>query len=341
MREDELNEIAAKLDTEDYDTESRVTQRRVLYQSLVKEIRFHTSARFWQYAPTYSCAPDFTDRLTLWLTNPVVTSDGVKTMLNLVPHIQFVDRDDMLSLYRAAFTGPITRWLMDELRIGFSTNQVELDTSIKNGTETTWFCPVTDSMDIAQFHHINRIQGKSHRPTWRTLREFGSVDKIKSYMSTEGFKRLVLLEDFVGSGVQSRGPIRFVIDNLCPSISVLFVPLIITERGCNVLKRLRRRSNAFQIDPVFVVPGHVNLSVEEQEFEPPLYPRLRELVEQTFDSVRQPLPPEVEVLQHSLGFNKLGAMVVLFSNCPNNTLPLIWHDSPEWAALFPRVSRGS
>lgn len=42
-----------------------------------------------------------------------------------------------------------------------------------------------------------------------------------------------------------------------------------------------------------------------------------------------------------LGFNECGLLVVLSHNCPNNTLPIIWHESggPKSRALFPRHER--
>jgi len=38
------------------------------------------------------------------------------------------------------------------------------------------------------------------------------------------------------------------------------------------------------------------------------------------------------------GFGRAGLTLVLQSNCPNNTVPLIWHSFNEWYPLFPRVS---
>lgn len=42
-----------------------------------------------------------------------------------------------------------------------------------------------------------------------------------------------------------------------------------------------------------------------------------------------------------LGFDECGLLVVLSHNCPNNTLPIIWHESgdPKSRALFPRHER--
>lgn len=38
------------------------------------------------------------------------------------------------------------------------------------------------------------------------------------------------------------------------------------------------------------------------------------------------------------GFGKAGLTLILQSNCPNNTIPLIWHSYNGWFPLFPRVA---
>ena len=36
------------------------------------------------------------------------------------------------------------------------------------------------------------------------------------------------------------------------------------------------------------------------------------------------------------GYGDLQAAVVFDGSCPNNSLPILWAESPEWAGLFPR-----
>jgi hypothetical protein len=38
------------------------------------------------------------------------------------------------------------------------------------------------------------------------------------------------------------------------------------------------------------------------------------------------------------GYGRAGLTLVLQSNCPNNTLPILWHSFNDWYPLFPRVS---
>jgi hypothetical protein len=39
-----------------------------------------------------------------------------------------------------------------------------------------------------------------------------------------------------------------------------------------------------------------------------------------------------------LGFRKIGGMIILHTNTPNNSLPIIWSDV-EWSPLFNRHVR--
>jgi hypothetical protein len=337
MSYSDLQKIVTDLDSQEFDPEDRDRDGSLV--AVLNEIIFHAAYRFWQFTPTHVGAARFEERLTAWIRNPELMERDVATMLRLVPQIQFVDRDDMLTLYRAAFNGPIKRWLLDELGLDFSVEDDEFYARLRDGLETTWFCPVTDSMNISQFHHVNGIEGKNQRPSWRTLRSYGDVGKIRAYMQTNNLKRLVLLEDFVGTGMQSGPVLRFAIKNFCHHISVLFVPLVISEIGETNIRNVAGMTPGFTFEYAFKVPLHVHVQEEPQADETPFMTTLRSLVQRSFEKVRLPSTPGAKPLDHAFGFGSAGTLLVIYSNCPNNTLPLIWHNSPQWKALFPRVSR--
>jgi hypothetical protein len=335
----ELQKLAASWDADDYDPLVRLQRGTPLYSGILKEIFFHAEHRFWQFTPSYD-DPPFEDRLTSWLQNKGLSPDDLKTLFQLVPHLQFVDRDDMLALYRSAFTGPVARWLIDQTGLDFSMEPLDFQKRFSDAVGSTWFCSITDSMDIAEFHHANKMEGKRQRPNWALLKTFGDKKQIKTYMKTENLKRLVLLEDFVGSGVQSGGPVAFARKLLCPDVPVLFVPLIVSGLRIEKLRERFKEGGGFTFEPLFVIPGHVHLQETPQQHEINLFQELRKVVNATFDKVKLPLPPETEAIAHPFGFKNFGMLVVLHTNCPNNSVPVIWHNAPEWKCLFPRVSRG-
>lgn len=337
MNYGDLQRIVTELDSKEFDPEERDREGSLV--AVLNEIIFHSAYRFWQFTPTHAGAARFEERLTSWLHNPELMERDVAIMLRLVPQIQFVDRDDMLTLYSAAFGGPILRWLLDEIDLDFSVDDEEFSVRLREGLDTTWFCPITDSMNISQFHHVNGIEGKNQRPSWRTLKSYGDVSKVKTYMRKNNLKRLVLLEDFVGTGTQSVPALRFAIQNFCPQVPVLFVPLIISEVGEKNIRKDIGTPTGFSFECIFKVPLHVHVQEEPQPTDSPFIAAVRSLVQRSFDKVRLPSTPEAKPLEHAFGFGSAGTLIVIYSNCPNNTLALLWHNSPQWRALFPRVSR--
>ena len=332
-REHDLTALTMQLDKADTDPESRMTRGSA--GSVLEEIRFHAQARYWQFTPTHSGSPRFTERLWDWLTNQGLTVSDQETLLRSVPMIQFVDRDDMLALYRAAYDGPISRWQMDQNQLDFSAASHVLEESLRAANSQTWFCPITDSMDIAQFCHANKLSGGDQRPCWRTLKTFGDTEKIKKHMDDSELTRIVLLEDFVGSGTQACGPLKFAGTLGLP---VLFVPLIVSEIGLKNLQRATQGRSNIKIEPVFVLPKHVHVLQDAQSGEPTSYANLRRVITETFDVVKLATPPQKDV-DKPFGFNGSGTLIVLYTNCPNNTVPLYWHEGRQWKSLFPRISR--
>ena len=68
------------------------------------------------------------------------------------------------------------------------------------------------------------------------------------------------------------------------------------------------------------------------------------------DSIKEKFDEEEILTEHYrkgrcdkpyLGFNECGLPVVLSHNCPNNSLPILWHSSSlkKIRALFPRTPR--
>lgn len=332
----DLDAFCKAMDGQDHDPSKRARDWRLLTTTL-SEIRFHAQQRYWQFTPAY--AGDFERRLSDWVGNAGLRQRDRRLLLESVPEIQFVDRDDLMALYRAAFRGPIYRWLIDQQGLTFTSLGARVKKAINRAGATTWFCPVTDSMDISQFLHVNNLPGAEHRPAWRVLKKFGSQNKIRAHLRQRGYKRVVLLEDFVGSGRQAAGPLLYAAKRLGRRVPILLVPLIASQPGVEKLQRDIRNLPNVAVDPVFVVPRHVQIAQTPVPGEAPFAPALRALSRRLFERIAAPADAGGTPLTEALGFGGLGMLLVLYTNCPNNTLPLVWHSNAQWRALFPRVSR--
>ena len=142
----------------------------------------------------------FKEKLDGWLAN-LSEDDLQRTLYKLIGCLFFVGRREFESLCRAAFHGPITRWLIDQtdLQLWDPIGQNKLSSA----ADQTWFCPVTDSMRINAFLKVTNLEGQKHRPDWRSLARFGDPKRIVDFVRREKIKRIALLEDFVGTGLQS------------------------------------------------------------------------------------------------------------------------------------------
>jgi hypothetical protein len=295
--------------------------------------------RFHQYGPTSSGPyPDFRERLARWLEQ--VDEGDQKLLFRLVPHIFFVGREEFASLYRTAYRKSITKWFIDLLNIDFTTRNIEMH--IRRAEAETWFCSITD-WDLGGFYRTNRIVSASGiRPDFTTLTTLASQAQIAGFMTTNGLRRIVLLEDFIGSGSQMEG-IEPLLSSLPDSIPILIVPLIACPGGVEEGIRLQAaypRNVTFS--PVLTLPDNCFVTERPSKDEPAFFEQIRKLVQRLYDVVSGGQVVDDSTSPYGpFGFARIGGLVVLHSNCPDNTLPIIHHESSisDWHALFPRASR--
>lgn len=294
---------------------------------LAEELNYLSDELFHEYEPrSYS---SFEDRLELWLAN-VEDRTERKAMFQMLAHLFFVARGQMNSLCRTAFNDPITRWVIDDGNI----NLADEDIAAKLAEEMrlTWFCPLTDSMRINKFLKVNDIEGHKHRPDWRSLSEMGDATRIEAFVERQHIKRLVLLEDFVGTGRQMTDATNYALSTL-PELPILVVPLICCPDGARQGESLQASHELLEVRPILILDEpSAFVRKNAGASEPPEFPILRRMstsYEQRFATH----------FADPFGHGELGALSVLHTNCPDNTLPLIFDDGDEWRALFPRVGR--
>lgn len=292
------------------------------------------------YEPSLPPRAGFWARLERWLDNLGPHShDEKKTLLRLAASLFYIGPSEFLELYRYAYHGPIARWLIDEEKLDVTASDV--GEQLKAAVSSTWFCPISDSMRINSFYHVNQISTEGdYRPDWRSLANFGSESAIQQYCIANNIKRLVLLEDFVGGGSQMREAVLYAA-KFSPYLRVLVVPLLVCPRGSDAGRALAARHASVKFEPVVVIPESAFVSVNAVPGENTLHTALRELAAATYDTVSGgagigPKP------YHPLGFpaaQPTGGLLVMYSNTPDNTLPMIHHTSATWSPLFPRHSR--
>lgn len=299
------------------------------------------------YEPDKFGDGDFEQRLERWINN-VASDEERRILFKLITEIFYVGPVEFEELYRCAYQGPIARWLIDLEAIDISS--VDSQSKLIEAAGKTWFCPVSDSFRVNAFFHINNLAaGASLRPDWRSLFELGDSQKIAKYVKDSGITRLVLLEDFVGGGSQAIDAVEFA--TMIPGLQVLFVPLIICPDGVSRMRATEAkishtRPGAFRYEAVMELPSTAFLTPNQSPFtnDVPFTDAVRKLLNDTYLQVGGGVQPGALKPYHPYGYpphKPTGGLVVMYSNTPDNTLPIIhWRPkSKTWSPLFPRHSR--
>ena len=280
----------------------------------------------------YESSPhnDFNNRLLLWLDN-VADDEDQKTLFKLVERIFYVGREEFVSLNKTAYESVAKRWLFDNLNINVENK--DIDKLLLEAIKSTWFCPLSDSCRISQFYHVNQVASRhTFRPDWLSLKLFGNLSTIKDYINRKNVKYLILLEDFLGSGTQAIESLKLAC-SIDEDLKILFIPFILCPQGYDfILDEMKAFGN-------FEMKSLVLLKQEE------LINKSTALVEKNkiFVELVERLNPSVvgkaKTFVNPYGFKSTGALTVMFTNAPNNTLPIILFESDSWNPLFKRHSR--
>lgn len=310
--------------------------RRDELKATLRRLRFLEKKLFAYYEPSLPPNPGYWQRLTDWLgTFP--SEPDQETALNLAGELFFIGEKEIEAMHRAAYLGPIRRWLVDISRLDLMA--ADLTTKLEMSTRETWFCPITDSMKINTFFHSNNVPSViNHRPDWHSLAKFGDSIRILDYIAKKSIKAIILLEDFIATGSQAIKAIQYAAD-LRPTnpIPVLVVPLVLCPQAAVNFAAAGLPSHV-RIEPVLKLENsHFVSEFPDVSSE---YDRFRILAERTYGQVCGGVPASGTTPPYNpLGFGKTGGLVVLGTNTPDNTLPLVHWKSDAWKPLFPRHSR--
>lgn len=294
------------------------------FYSIFNILDYRDSRFFRHFTPTSGHEfPEFWDRMEDWLEN-VANEQDKKALFEFSLSIYFVTSRDFRHLFLSAFSGPIKRWVIDLHNIALDQ---QLDTNLNTQiNQRTWYCSATD-MNLGDFYRVNHITGSGVRPDFNTLSCMGDKTEIQAHITQNNYRQIVLLEDFVGSGSQFEGILNRCSDYF-GKMPILFVPLLICSNGLRFISEILASHDNWRIDPVIVINEDERLTSGTDLSEKPL--------ESVIDNIAQFFSHQANCPAY--GHNNTGALIVMHTNTPDNTLPLIWW-TDNWNALFPRSSR--
>lgn len=324
------------------------------YESILNQLDYHAVREWRVFLPAEhpDFNPNYMERLAAWIGN-VTDEDDQKLLLEYALYISFFSHDDFAALYRTALDREITRWVVSQIggRLEPNGGRALHDLLHQQIHRQTWFCPVTDSMDINEFYKVNHLTGPGHRPAFATLQMLAekSADpdpmlaaNVIHYMANPSqdpkkpqlpLEHLILLEDVVGSGTQCLNAVRWAVENL--GKPVLFIPLILCPNGAKSLRLEEEKSHGrLTVRPVVELRRSDLLGLERQgEQGWPIVDKMEDLAKRCTNKALGKI--------NAFGYKDTGCSLVTFSNTPNNTLPIVHKKPPAgtWEPLFPRVYR--
>lgn len=319
----------SQLSTWELDIERRekTSRLRELYELLAVQL-------FKQYEPTIVPAErisrNFLIRLEAWL-DCFETDTQKWAAFRSIEYLLFIGVDEIYELYRAAHKMVIEPWLINETAIDIFA--LDAEQRLQNELNACWPCPVTDSFLVNQFLRITGIPGNPLRPDWHVLKAMGDSEKIKQYVDKFGITRLILLEDFSGSGGQISRALTFAA-NTFPG-PILLVPLVVCSVGDEALKEAVASIGRDNIKyrPVLLLERDCLVREEPAEGEPPFFNDLRLAISNGYGKIGK------DLMGGAYGYGGVGSLVIMKSNCPNNTPPIFHYDGNGWNPPFPRHDR--
>ena len=300
------------------------------FRVLLDELLFHGQLRFDDYKQ-FREEGLFPTRLKGWLNN-AAAPHAQRTLLRLLAHLIFIDAAQFVSLYRDVYRRIIIPWMSAGQLSADELVAPDLDLRLRGLLGQFGVYSVTESFDGSDFLKANNLAGL---PKFRVLGERLGIIETMLPSPQVALSGLIILEDFVGTGKQAARILNRVADLSHPAWRILFVPLLVLERGDKTLRRSLRRK--IEYVPGITIPSRLSIQPVPLRNEDSEFAEFRALIKRTASRVLQRLNQHDDPPTDPFGFKQCGAIFVTSHNSPNNTLPILHHRAPDWFPLFRRL----
>ena len=328
---------------EDWVNKWAIADNDDIYRNIIAQVNFYAKELFHDYQPTQHQNNNFLVRLENWLLNVADESDK-KTLFKLLPHLFYIGSKEFTALYRVAYNEIIASWLIDTDRINFNDFNLA-NMTLNKAIRECWICPITDSFNVNLFFHINNIPNNGWnewRPQWYTIARSADGGLLwhsyYNYIFQRNIKKIVLLEDFVGSGSQIGSAIEFVMEKKL-DIDVLLISLVNCPKGVERFNTLASKYDRLVYKAVIELSDNSFVKDTPHVNENPFFNEVRELIKRVYLDTSGGIPIGNSKPYSPFGYKNTGGLVVMNSNTPDNSLPSIHYTSDTWKPIFPRHSR--
>jgi hypothetical protein len=335
---------------------------------------------FLRYQPYQNdILPDYFSKLIRWL--PQFPESDQSSAFLLATKIVFITLRQFESLQRHLFCSKIRRLLLDSVlqsRGLPAFNYSQAIPFLNDEMNATLFVGNSDSSHINDFVHINsdffadrsarNLVGPDVRfwtypqermpglnATERVVAEDFETSVLKSDHQLRGKRRLVVIEDFSGSGSDLKDTIDLLRTSTLPFEDVVIAPVLITaaarerlEAHCTKASQPGKRFSltfAFELGHKFrcfatpVRPLPVASYLSGGVPQPDLHKRVLAISDWAYVTHFQHAPGSTIENDSRHGFGGLALAFAFYTNIPDNSLPLLWTETSTFAPLFKRASR--
>lgn len=273
--------------------------------------------------------------INAWLDN--FSSDDKIAALHLLAHFTFFGQREMRSLlqaaYRDLFRTPLVQQIRNQnagtLHAGTiesafkaelaATRFLGIGNPSESGTHLLYYFRQENRLQANQFINVHQIFGRSSG---------------RSVLRDSAIRRYVFIDDFCGSGTQAIDYSRNVVEEvlaLNAALEVFYFPIVGVSKG---LQRIRRKTRFTRVDSVFSLDQSFKAFHRRSRYFLPTEQVAKTLALQVMRQAGRRLFPG-----HPLGY-KDGQLLLGFShNVPDNSLPALWADEPDWTPIFKRYPK--
>ena len=275
------------------------------------------------------------DQYSKWLGNFQEGEEQLNAMFLLSKFMYFDNeaiRELMVRIYEDMYKRPIVYDIRN--RHGGTTEKDIIEKEFKTVLVKTRFLSLGNpSESSAHLLYFFRQENYLSRELFISPHELfeheGEGDQIKASLKTDGIERIVVLDDFCGSGNQAttfnNKFVKFLKEK-ASHIHVSYYALFAIEDGLKKVQQL----NYDVADAMFVLDESYKCFSDNSRFfideENGLKDTCREMCERYGKKISR----------NPLGYQDCQMLLGFHHNTPNNTLPIFWQEKGGWVPMFKR-----
>lgn len=275
------------------------------------------------------------DQYSKWLDNFKEKDEKLNAMFLLSKFMYFDNetiRELMVRIYEDLYKRPIVYEIRKQNKGTTDSNVIE--SKFKEALSKTRFLSIGNpSESSAHLLYFFRQENYLKRDLFISPHELFSHNKdgedIQASLKVAGIERIVLLDDFCGSGNQAtKFHEEFVtyLKDKAPQVHIAYYALFAIEDGLNKVKGLSfdQAESVFVLDESYKCFSDVSrfFLEEDSQLKAPCKIMCEKYGEQ--------------ISSTPLGYKDCQMLLGFHHNTPNNTLPIFWQEKNGWHPMFKR-----